>query len=357
MKKLISILLAVAMLACFMVVTVSADEVTTASISGGNPVLAATGDKVAVNFTTSNESGLCAYAYTLTFDSSKLTFVDVTGSGVMYSVIKNGEVYVTFQTGANVTASTFTANFVVAGSCGNYPVKVSVDGLFAFGKNSEKVTLNYTTKAASVKVDHAYGEPQTIAPKSCLEADAGYTVRVCSICGYEDKYDFVKGEHKAGPALQDFIKGATCTEHGEVKEEVFCTVCAELLSTKTVKTDPLGHNWGAWKVIEVATQTKAGLERRDCTRCDAYEENVLPALPTDPEETTSEPTESKPEDETTTQPSETTTQPSETTKPTDPNRDPVPETGDITPYGAFGTVALISMAAAAAYVVTRKFAK
>ena len=43
-------------------------------------------------------------------------------------------------------------------------------------------------------------------------------------------------------------------------------------------TDPLGHDWAQWQTIEPATVEKEGLQRRECVRCDAYDQQALPML-------------------------------------------------------------------------------
>ena len=68
-------------------------------------------------------------------------------------------------------------------------------------------------------------------------------------------------------------KNATCTE------AKICIRCGE------TDGDPLGHNFGDWAVVTEATATTDGLKRRECTRCDTFEEEVIPATgePEEPE--------------------------------------------------------------------------
>lgn len=46
------------------------------------------------------------------------------------------------------------------------------------------------------------------------------------------------------------------------------------MQTRSVPT--LGHSWGAWVVVTEPTPASEGLRRRECARCDAFEEEILP---------------------------------------------------------------------------------
>lgn len=346
MKKLISILLAVAMLACFMVATVSADEVTTASIYGSH-VTAKSGESTTVSVTTTNESGFCAFSYVLTYDPAALTVNSVSGNGVM-SNIGNGSVLVTFQTGDNVTSHTFTVNFTVNGTCGNYGIGISVNNLYAFGENSAAVVLGYSVGGGSITVAHDYQVINTVA--STCEV-AGYTEYKCSLCGDTYKEALPLAAHTPAAAVIENNVPATCTTDGSYDEVVYCSVCGDELSRNTV-TVPGGHKWAdGWSYNdethwheclvcgercehEAAHQTKAdgavriyyagasadhdGLERWQCL-CGYTWEEVIPA---------------------------------------DPNLDPdIPPTGDVSSRIALTTGAiLVTMMGAVALVVKRKTA-
>ena len=67
----------------------------------------------------------------------------------------------------------------------------------------------------------------------------------------------------------------TCTETG-LTEGKHCSVCNEVLVAQTV-VDALGHDMGEWAVTKAADCTEAGEKRRDCTRCDHFETEVIPA--------------------------------------------------------------------------------
>ncbi|MBR5958669.1 MAG: bacterial Ig-like domain-containing protein [Salinivirgaceae bacterium] len=66
--------------------------------------------------------------------------------------------------------------------------------------------------------------------------------------------------HTAGEAVAENLKAATCTEAGSVDSVVYCTVCKEEISRKTVVIDSLGHKADSvlFENIKSATCTEAG---------------------------------------------------------------------------------------------------
>ena len=72
---------------------------------------------------------------------------------------------------------------------------------------------------------------------------------------------------------------ATCTEPGNIAYW-YCKDCGKYFSDKDLTqvisesetvTKALGHDFGEWTVEKEATATATGTERRDCSRCDAFE--------------------------------------------------------------------------------------
>ncbi len=96
------------------------------------------------------------------------------------------------------------------------------DSVYTASDNRQIQTRTlYRYKLAAL--GHNFGAPKTVSP-TCTEK--GYTVKTCSRCGFDYKYDF---------------------------------------------TNALGHNWGGWYTVVEAKPGQAGLERRDCLRCGIYE--------------------------------------------------------------------------------------
>lgn len=74
---------------------------------------------------------------------------------------------------------------------------------------------------------------------------------------------------------------ATCEEPGYTGD-VYCANCGKFLENGE-EIAP-AHTFGAWVVVKEATEKETGLKRRDCEKCDHYEESVIPkkAVETDP---------------------------------------------------------------------------
>lgn len=66
---------------------------------------------------------------------------------------------------------------------------------------------------------------------------------------------------------------ATCTDGGYTLH--LCD-CGD--SFRDSYVDALGHAWGQWLTTEAATTEKEGLQRRECSRCDAFDTQTLPKL-------------------------------------------------------------------------------
>ena len=84
--------------------------------------------------------------------------------------------------------------------------------------------------------------------------------------------------HTPGSPVKEGEVAPTCTEEGHYEECVYCTVCNEQLSRKTVILQELGHDWDEWKTVKQAIGTDSGLERRTCKRDASHtEERVIHA--------------------------------------------------------------------------------
>ena len=118
-------------------------------------------------------------------------------------------------------------------------------------------------------LDHAWDDGIVTTAPTCI--DKGIKTFICTRdnCGatYTEKTD---------PLGHDYInheaKAPTCTEIGW---DAYDT-CSRCDYTTYVEKAALGHNFGEWKVVTEATETTAGLKRRECIRCDAYEEETIP---------------------------------------------------------------------------------
>ena len=114
---------------------------------------------------------------------------------------------------------------------------------------------DYYEKETLLKEGHKYTET-AVVEATCEEK--GYTTYTCNVCNdsYTDHYVKELG-HKWNEA--------GCTE------PKYCLVCG------ATEEMPLGHNFGKWVIISEATCTVDGEMRRDCSRCDYYENEPIPA--------------------------------------------------------------------------------
>lgn len=126
-----------------------------------------------------------------------------------------------------------------------------------------------------------YGENHTITAtghkpeirnkKEATCSSTGYTGDTyCSVCNKKlsSGETIAKKEHTW--VKQDNIP-ATC-EKGVMEVEK-CSVCGETKETQI--SDPLGHDYGEWKVTKEPTCTKYGTKKRICKRCNEYEIDVI----------------------------------------------------------------------------------
>lgn len=93
--------------------------------------------------------------------------------------------------------------------------------------------------------------------------------KTCSACGKTE------GEalgHDWDKANGKITKNPTCTEGGETTYS-----CKRCNATHTLKNiEPLGHDFGAWKVTN-PTCTQAGKKERTCSRCKGVEKEIIEA--------------------------------------------------------------------------------
>lgn len=114
-------------------------------------------------------------------------------------------------------------------------------------------------------------KPEIRNKKEATCSSTGYTGDTyCSACNKKLRLGETIAKKEHTWVKQDNIT-ATC-EKGEMEVEK-CSVCGETKETQI--SDPLGHDYGEWKVTKEPTCTKYGTKKRICKRCNEYEIDVI----------------------------------------------------------------------------------
>ena len=390
MKKIIGILIAVAILATCMATTVFA-AAGTISVSTKTIEVSEAGERMTV--VVKNEQPITSFTMSLTY-ADELELVSIQAGDVAGSSFNSKGANVVGWAAAEETypagSTLFTATFkfkegvaVVAGKTYAVGLTLGANGAIG-GADRTEVPLECVTGGIKIKDnvtppahEHNYvlvshveatctsagydfyqcscGDGYHANMVGALGHDMGQAVKMnekAASCGVKGSYDLVKTCKRAGCGYTESKtiytdalnhngkivdrKAATCTENGYIKYE--CTNC-HATYTKVIKAT--GHNFMKdgkycygfnathhWLICQTCGFTTAPEAHDHDQQYDGYWWCVCghrgdavkkPAAGGD--------------------------------------YDDVPQTGDITGYVTFGAVAMISMAAAAAYVCTRKFAK
>ena len=140
------------------------------------------------------------------------------------------------------------------------------------GKHCSRCNVVLVAQEAVPALGHAEVIDEAMAA-TCTET--GLTEgKHCSRC------NAVLVAQEAVPALGhaeviDEAVAATCTETG-LTEGKHCSRCNEVLVAQE-EVKALGHDWSEWAVTTPATCTKAGVETRTCSRCEAEETKEIVA--------------------------------------------------------------------------------
>ena len=114
-------------------------------------------------------------------------------------------------------------------------------------------------------------KPEIRNKKEATCSSTGYTGDTyCSVCNKKLSLGETIAKKEHTWVKQDNIP-ATC-EKGEMEVEK-CSVCGETKETQI--SDPLGHDYGEWKITKEPTCTKYGTKKHICKRCNEYEIDVI----------------------------------------------------------------------------------
>lgn len=123
---------------------------------------------------------------------------------------------------------------------------------------------NHTIQATGHK-------PEIRNKKEATCSTTGYTGDTyCSVCNKKLSSGQTIAKTSHIWVKQDNIP-ATC-EKGELEVEK-CSICGETKETQI--SDPLGHDYGEWKITKDPTCTKYGVKKRYCKRCNEFDLDVI----------------------------------------------------------------------------------
>ena len=123
------------------------------------------------------------------------------------------------------------------------------------------------------------------------EADGYETYWRCEGCGrmFEDADADVELDeeevvleavgHVPGEPVTEHVIAAGCETEGADEKIVCCSVCGKKLQREQIATEPAGHDYGEWTVIEEPAQGKKGLKIRVCRKDAGHiDKEEIPAL-------------------------------------------------------------------------------
>lgn len=238
-KKLTSIALCL-ILCTFMCTTVFAAAKPSLKISDAS---ASAGQEVTIDVSLSENPGIMAMAFSITYDNSQFTFVDVTKGFVSTPTYKDhsDKGYVAFsisETSDKTTDGTIISlKFKIKDNAkpGKYAIKLGNSNYEKYGNkidncfsNSKEVLIVPTITAGSItvegecdKVGHSYGDWSVSKAATCTED--GLKSRTCSRCGNVEEVVLPRCHQLEEEWTVD--KVATPEENGIMSRH--CKVCGE----------------------------------------------------------------------------------------------------------------------------------
>ena len=259
MKRKITIVLAVVVLACLCFATFSvqaAGATLTASNAEGKQ-----GTNVTVTATLSGNPGIAGLVITPKCDNSGITLSSAAVGNISGFAMTSGTNLV-FDAASNVTANGVlcTATFTIGSSVqpGSYDVYFTVRS--CSNLDAEDVTV--TTVKGKIKVNcatHRFGTWSKLN-------DTQHS-RTCSACSYVEKANH-------GWNSGTVTKTANCKEAGN--RQYTCTTCSAKKDEAIAKTS--NHTYGSWSTTKTATCTVKGQQKRTCSTCNKVEYKDIAVL-------------------------------------------------------------------------------
>ena len=222
MKKLISLLVVMAMMACLSVGVFAAED----AVITVSSAQSAAGEEVTLDVTITNNPGFAATKITLEYDAAALELVaiDTVGKLLANATVNQEKGIVSFANATNVTGDgvLLSVTFKVkadAKGCG-FDVKAVLNNLTA----ADRSEVAYTTVAGTIGAAHTYGEWYEVKAATCTEK--GEERRDCAYCdAYETRETDLIDHMHDGEWLSDAIGHwhvcEVCQEHVGYGEHTF----------------------------------------------------------------------------------------------------------------------------------------
>ena len=273
MKKVISILLVIAVLSCFMVTVVSATNgAGTATVKVSSAQITK-GQNATVSVSIADVPSYRSYAMAVKYDASKLEVVSVNGN-VVSNTNNAGVIYVSFANQSNLNAGNlFSVTFKTNLNCGDSTkVSAEVEELWVGDENGKGVMMASKTQSGTVSIAH---KAETVKGYAATCTKTGLTDgSKCSVCG-----EVLKAQEVIPMKAHSYkavVTAPTCTEDGYTTYT--CSACGD--SYVGDKTAAKGHTIVVKEAV-APTCTETGLtEGKSCSVCGyvEVEQKVVPAL-------------------------------------------------------------------------------
>lgn len=280
---------------------------------GGNNIEVVNGSSVIFADSISTESALIVGTRTVTIDEHLIT--DLRGTKKAVNVTKDGTLVIkandnakagfsgtiTISEGGSINLKGGTFTIIDILETGNADIKI-YSGEFTFPHTIEN-RINNAISAVPEEEKGVVKTTTTHGPTFILHEAVPAT---CYNVGYLEYYECSSChklfkdigmtqettlEELTIPKLSHNIvyheaKAQTCTESGN-KEYWQCSNCGHYFSDGNAENEIQwsdieipsygGHDLGEWKITISATCTTDGVKRRDCSRCDYFETDIIPA--------------------------------------------------------------------------------
>lgn len=298
MKKLVSVLLCLALVAA-MAVTAFADGSVNFSVSASASELEP-GDTLTLTVSVSSSAEATQYGLKFTYDKDVFEYVNATCTvpGVMVPAPNESGIAFMFQSATSYSGEVGTYTLKVKDTAvgGDY----TIEGTASAKNSSTVLTANGCSATVSVLVDceHSYGEwapaqngngheqvctlcgsvnsaahdwddGVVVTPADC-END-GEMLYTCETCGAEESEQIPALGHEWDDGA--VVTPATCTEAGEMLHT--CEVCG---AEESAEIPALGHDYGSWTTTVAPTTESTGERQRTCKVCGFVQTEVVPAV-------------------------------------------------------------------------------